>query len=350
MRDDDLLLNLPESEFGSGVVGVCDICGKRQAVVVLTKERFKVCVIDFLNKTWVKTDKKPGVPAPLYRSERVWFETRAVPKGTAQGILLKPSKLARHPAVLVTPDLYGLTTTLLDGAIRFAREGFEVFLPDVTKIDGLGSTQQFSMWSGARLRGGVPVESKRIAALVHLYRDALDFLRGRDMVDPAKTAVFGASYGATLALALAAQDTRLGAVALAYPMPVRPPDLAKLVTAPLLYVAGSEDRETARAREQLFRTRDAAGSRFEFRVLTEVRHHFLARDLPAYDVAKAEEAWGYVVRFLQQTLIPPPPRPPAPPVAKPDPAAPKPGAALPPKPAAAPTPAPAPRAPTASPA
>ena len=60
MRDDDRLLNLTDAEFGTGVVGVCDICGTRQAVIVLKKERFKLCVLDFLNKTWLKTDKKPG--------------------------------------------------------------------------------------------------------------------------------------------------------------------------------------------------------------------------------------------------------------------------------------------------
>ena len=323
MRDDDFLLDLSAPEFGSGIVGVCDICGKRQAVVVLTKERFKLCVLDFLNKTWIKTDKKPGVPAPLYRSERVQFESEAIPTGKAQGVLLRPTKVVRHPAILVTPDLFGLTTTLLDGAIRFAREGFEVFLPDVGKISGLGASHQLAMWSGARLRGGVPVRSRRIGALLHLYTDALEFLRGQEMVDTARSAVFGVSFGGSLALALAAQETKLAAVALAYPMPVKPAGLAKLVTAPLLYVAGSDDPATARARKQLFAVREAAGSPFEFRVLPEVRHNFLSRDLAAYDVAKAEEAWGYVVGFLKQRLFPPPPRPPAPPVSKPDPAAPK---------------------------
>lgn len=348
MRDDDFLLDLPQPEFGSGIVGVCDICGKRQAVIVLTKERFKLCVLDFLNKTWIKSDKKPGVPAPLYRSERVTFETEATRSGKAQGIQLRPTKVIRHPAVLVTPDLYGLTTTLLDGAIRLAREGFEVFLPDVGKIDGLGATPQVTMWTGAHLRGGVPVGSRRVANLLHLYSDALEFLRGREMVDPARSAVFGVSYGASLALALAAQDTKLAAVALAYPMAVRPADLAKLVTAPLLYLAGSDDPATARARKQLFAVREAAGSAFEFRVLPEARHHFLSRDLPAYDVGKAEEAWGYLLGFLKQRLMPPPPRPPPAPVSKPDPAADRPAPAAAAKP---PAPAPVPaRPPTATPA
>ncbi len=336
MRDDDKLLDLPEVEFGSGVVGVCDICGTRQAVIVLTKERFKLCVLDFLNKTWIKTDKKPGVPVPLYRSERVWFESPAVPGGKAQGILLRPAKQVRHPIVLVTPDAYGLTTTVLDAGIRFAREGFEVLMPDTVKTAGVGALDQATMSSGARLRGGVPVASKRVRTLLRLYQDALEYLRGGEMVDPTKSAVFGISYGGSLALALAAQETQLSAVALAYPMPVTPKDLAKLVTAPLLYVGGSNDPASARAREQLIRVRDDSGARFDFRVLPEVRHHFLSRDLPAYDLAKAEEAWGYLVGFLKERLLPPPPRPPPAPVSRPDPAAPP--AAATPKGAMAPAP------------
>ncbi len=191
MRDDDRMMDLP-SEFGSGVVGVCDICGVRQAVIVLSKERFKLCVTDFLNKTWIKSDKKPGAPAPLYRSERVWFETKATRDGRAPAIMLTPAKLVKHPVVLITPDTYGITTTVLDAAIRFARDGYEVMLPDVAKTDGIGAGHHVALRTGAHLRGGVSLRSKKIVGLLHLYTDALAYLRAREMVDPAKAALFGA--------------------------------------------------------------------------------------------------------------------------------------------------------------
>ncbi len=314
MRDDDRLLDLPAAEFGSGVIGVCDICGVRQAVIVLTKERFKLCVIDFLNKTWIKTDKKPGVPAPLYRSERIWFETRATSAGKAPAIVLSPTKIVRHPVVLITPDTFGLTTTLLDGAIRLAREGFEVLLPDLLKTGGFGGLEHASLRVGGTLRGGVPVDTGRPARLVALYEDALATLRGREMVDPGKSAVFGTSYGASLALALAARDTKLGAIALAYPMPVRPADLARLVTAPLLYVGGSLDRPGARARAQLAAAAAEVRVPFEYFDVPGARRDFLSRDLGAYDLPRAEAAWSRIVGFLKQQLMPPPPRPPPPPV------------------------------------
>lgn len=311
MRDDDRLLNLPDAQFGSGVVGVCDICGSRQAVVVLTRERFKLCVLDFLNKTWIKTDKKPGVPAPLYRSERVTFGTESASSGKAQAIVLSPTKVVRHPVVLLTPDVYGITTTLLDAAIRFAREGFEVLVPDLLKTEGVGVGHHLALRSGTRFRGGVSLGSPKVAGLLRLYEDALDYLRGREMVDPSKSAVFGTSYGASLALGLAAQDTRLAAVALAYPQPVRPADLAKLVTVPILFVGGSKDPAAAKARAQLVAVQSSAKSAFEFLEIPGARHDFLARELSSYEVGPAEVAWTRIVAFLKRSLLPPPPRPPA---------------------------------------
>jgi carboxymethylenebutenolidase len=342
MRDDDRMLDLPE-EFGSGVVGVCDICGTRQAVIILQKERYKLCVIDFLNKTWLKSDKKPGAPAPLYRSDRIFFDTRCAPGGKAPGIVLTPTKLVRHPVVLITPDIYGVTTTLLDAAIRFARDGYEVLIPDVGKTNGVGPGHHLALRTSA-LRGGVSPRSKRILSLINLYSDALGYLRTREMVDTGKSAVFGASYGGSLALALAAQDSRLAAVALAYPQPVTPPDLGRLITAPVFFVGGTADPGSEKSRLQLEAVRGPGGPggpSVEVMSVPGARHGFLARDLSAYDLAQAEAAWARVQGFLKGILAPPPPRPPQPPVKPNDPLA---GAA----PSAPPPTAPRPAAAAAS--
>jgi carboxymethylenebutenolidase len=316
MRDDDRMMDLP-NEFGSGVVGVCDICGKRQAVIVLQKERYKLCVIDFLNKTWIKSEKKPGAPAPVYRSDRIWFDTRSVPEGKAPAIVLSPTKTVRHPVVLITPDTYGITTTVLDGAIRFAREGFEVLIPDTGKTGGVGPGHHLALITGAQFRGGVSSRSKRVLTLLNLYADALEHLRAREMVDPARSGVFGVSYGGSLALAMAAQDNRLAAVALAYPQPVTPPELGRLVTAPILFVGGTADAAAEKARRQLEAIQGPNAPSTTVVALPGARHGFLARDLPAYDLQQAEAAWTRILAFLKQQLMPPPPKPPLPPGVKP---------------------------------
>ncbi len=323
MSDEDLLLQDPSLEFGSGVIGVCDICGKRQAVITLQKERYKLCVLDFLNKSWIGSKSTPGRPLPAFRSDRVWFDSPAVAGGHAQGILLTPTKETRHPGVLVTSDVYGLTTMVLDAALRFAHAGYEVLLPDLGKTDLLGPGDLLSLRADVRLRGGVRVESPRIRKVVELYDDALEYLRTRPMVDPGRTAVFGASYGGSLALAVAGEDRNLAGVALAFPQPIAPGDYARLLNAPVLVVAGDRDASAQRCRDQLEAAR-ANGLDLRVEMIPGPGHLFLARESRAYDLSSAEAAWAKILRFLQERLVPPPPKPPVPPVAR---TVPTPGAA-----------------------
>ncbi|MCI4345517.1 MAG: dienelactone hydrolase family protein, partial [Thermoplasmata archaeon] len=242
MSDDDQMLTPAPGEFGSGVIGVCDICGRRQAVIVLAEERYKLCVLDFLNKSWIGSKAAPGRPLPPYRSERFDFPTEFSPSGKGSAIVLSPTREVRRPAVLVTPDVYGLTTTLLDAGIRMARAGFEVLLPDLTKVDGLSPADHLSLRTDLRLRGGIRLDSPRVLRLVALYSDALRFLRTRPLADPEKVALFGAFYGAALAIGLAGADRRTAAVAVASPVALRSPDYLRLVSAPVLLLGGERDR------------------------------------------------------------------------------------------------------------
>jgi len=312
-RDDDELLSDPTLRFGSGVIGVCDVCGHRQAVIVLQKERFQLCVLDFLNKTWLRPGLTAGSPLPPYRSERIWFPTGAAPGERAPGIVLTPTKLVRHPLVFIAPDIYGITTSVLDGAIRFAREGFEVFLPDVAKTLGVGPSDHVSLRVGARLRGGVPLTAARTMHLRRLYSDGLRYLRSREMADPTKSAIVGLSYGGSLAIAMAAEDAELTALVLAYPVPVRPQDQIGLINSPTLFVHAGLDPMSRRSRAQFA----AAGPKVEVRFtdFPSAHHHFLARDLSAYDLATAEDAWSQILGFVKEKLLPPPPKPPTPPKA-----------------------------------
>lgn len=317
MRDDDKLLTTPGLEFGSGVIGVCDICHKRQAVIVLEKERYQLCVTDFLNKTFVDSHEKPGRPLPPYRSERIWYETEHATGGKAPGILLSPTKPVKRPSVLVTPDIYGITTTLLDAGIRFAREGFEVLIPDLGKTSGVGPADHLSLRSAVLFGGGVGIESARVRHLTGLYRDALTFLRAREIVDPTKGAIFGASVGAALATAVAAEDRSTSALALAYPVAIKPKEFLKLVTCPVLVVSGTSDRRGTLGRTQVAEAAGRGDLTASFLDLPKARHGFLARDLSAYDVRSAEAAWAAILQFFRARLLPPPPKPPAPPKAAP---------------------------------
>ncbi|MCI4335408.1 MAG: dienelactone hydrolase family protein, partial [Thermoplasmata archaeon] len=313
MSDEDRMLTEIPAEFGSGVIGVCDICGRRQAVIVLQKERFKLCVLDFLNKAWRDSKANPGRPLPLYQSERVSYPSEFAPSGMAPAVRLAPTKEIRRPAVLITPDVYGLTTTVLDAGIRCARAGFEVLLPDLTKTDGLSPADHISLRTDTQFRGGVRLESPRVQRLANLYADALRTLRGFPLVDAEKVGVFGAFYGGALALALAAQDRKIAAVAVASPVAVQPVEYLRLLSAPTLLLAGGNDRIAARCATQWAPVLAGTGTVFEQHVEPGVGARYFGRDLPGYQLAAAERMWKRLTGFFAQYLLPPPPKPPPPP-------------------------------------
>ena len=320
MTDADLLLTLPDLKFGSGIVGVCDVCGKRQAVIVLQKERFKLCVIDFLNKKWIGSPApSPGSRAPLFRSERVWFPTTAVKAGQAQAVVLSPTRVVRHPGVLIAPDVHGLTTAILDGAIRLAQQGFEVLLPDVNLAGTFGPPQLFATRSGVWARNGVLALLGRREARVGLYLGRAGGPAGPSDGRPGEVRHPRPLLWRGARGRVAARDQKLGALVLAYPVPVSPPEWLPLVTAPVLLIAGRRDRLGQKARGRF--VAHFPKDRFESFDPGNVGHDFLARDVGAYNLRAAEASWKRIGEFLGGRLFPAPPKPPTPPVAAAPPAA-----------------------------
>jgi carboxymethylenebutenolidase len=322
LTDEDLLLETPSGEFGSGVVGVCDICHQRQAVIILSKERFKLCVIDFLNKAWVKTEAKPAAAIPPFTSSREYLPSRAVPGGRAPVVVLSPTKVVKRASVLVVPEVFGLTTQVLEAGVRLAHEGFEVILPDFAKMPGV------NLLTYARLRGyrmlfdSVPVSQSHREAYLRVLDDCRRYVKSRPLVDPTHFGVLGISYGGALALAYAAQTPEVGTVALAYPFMIRPASWLQSLKAPVLAVYGSEDNVAA---PSLILLREAAqryGFPFESLVLPGVRHHFLNRDLKSYRLPEAELAWARLMAHMKAGLQPPKVIPTPPHLASRDPLAP----------------------------
>ena len=156
------------------------------------------------------------------------------------------------------------------------------------------------------------MENPRTRKLVSLYEDAMAFLAARPMVDASKAAVYGASFGGSLAIAYAGQRHGLSAVVLAYPAPVKPFEYLGLLTAPVLVVSGGKDRLAKESRTQLAKAQNAFNLEVEHFYLPYARHDFLARDLRSYNLDLSEMAWKKIESFLQARLFPPPPKYPPP--------------------------------------
>lgn len=355
MTDEDLLLESEHDDFGAGVVGVCDICKVRQAVIVLQKEGFKLCVLDFLNKSWIKTAASPKGHLLPFKSTTEFVPCRAVPGGRVPVIVLSPSEELKRPSALVIPEVYGLTTQVLEAGVRLAHQGYEVAIPDFVRIHGV------NFWTAAKLRA-----SKILLDEVHISQSHRDrafrilettrkFLLSRPFVVPDRQVVVGLSYGGSLALGFAAQTPGLSGVALAYPYMIHPPSWIQTIHCPVFVVAGGADHKAGPSLLQLHQAAHRYGVNVGTLVIPNAGHHFLSRAHRTYEPDQSEVAWARMMAFVNHCLRPPAPKapvvpkPPAspPPAATAAKAAPSSAASSPPSASAPPAP-PSPRAPTPS--
>ncbi len=309
MPDEDLLLrDVPNREFGAGVVGVCDICHKRQAVIILSKERYQLCVMDFLNKSWIKADEKPQAFTVPFTSTTDFISTPSVPGGILHAIRLRPTKIVKHPLVVVAPDPYGVTTQTIEAAVRFVREGYEVIFPDTGRIPGLSFAVEYGLTRGMRLwKGTVWLPRARRERLLRLLDVCRLHALEDEMVDPTKQALFGASYGGAYALAYAAETEGLRAVALAYPYCVSPIGRLASIKAPVHTVYGSGDTRAGQSGVLLQRSLPRWGIEYTSKVIPRAGHNFLGRDEKTYRVRSSELAWKDLLGFVRAQLEPPPP-------------------------------------------
>ncbi len=316
MPDEDLLLkDVPDREFGVGVVGVCDVCDQRQAVIILSRERFKLCVLDFLNKSWIKSDEVPRAFTLPFTSTTDFIPTSAVPGGVLHAIRLRPSKAVKHPLILIAPDPVGVTTQTIEAAVRFVRAGYEVIFPDTGRIPGLSFAISFAMNRGFRFwKGTVLMPTTRRDRVLKVLDVCRRYALQDEMVDPTRQAVYGASYGGAVALAYAAETEGLKAVALAYPYSVSPVGRLSSIQAPVHAVYGTADMRAGTSSVALQRNLTRFGVRYTTTVLRGVGHNFLGRDEKTYRVRSAERAWKDLLGFVHSQFEPPvPPKPNLPP-------------------------------------
>jgi dienelactone hydrolase len=319
MPDEDLLLDNVQPVFGTGIVGVCDICHARQAVIVLSKERYKLCVQDFLNKSWLRTTEKPGALTLPFSSFTEYVPTRAVPGGQAISVRLKPTKTVKHPLVTIVTDIFGPTAEVLEAGIRFARAGYEVVIPDIGRTPGFGLPKHMFDWSMNALTGTVPISASKRERLFKVVdvcrRKALEDIT----VDPSHQAIFGISYGGALALAYATESTDLSAVVLAYPDGLPPQSRLATLKAPVFVMCGGKDKAAGTSSSKLESAAKKWGFPVEVCKIDGADRRFLSRDDPKYRVQVAEAGWRVMMFYLKDKFEPPPAAPakPAPPAAAP---------------------------------
>ena len=230
------------------------------------------------------------------------------------------------PALAIAFEMYGLADHIKDVAFRLARQGYVALAPDLYSTDQ--DWQHLDTWDVERGRAASRSGQEAVteAAIAALPRDqqsgarralpwiatlgsrdllphfsaAVDYLKARPDVDPARVGVVGFCMGGGLAARLATTRDDLAVAAVYYgPMPA--PEQAANLRCPLIGHFGALDPLAQRARlfEEALQKEGKAGAVYYY---DGAPHRFFNDTRPFYQAGPSELSWARTLDFLSNHL------------------------------------------------
>ena len=244
------------------------------------------------------------MPNNRLRTEELWF-TRNGDRIGAFGAWLRRDE--RLPAIIVIPDVRGLSDHYRDIAQRFANEGFFALAIDLYSREGapsLASIEDAFRWMRQ-------LDDRRVLADVDA---AVRFLSSRPEVRARSIGITGFCMGGQYALMAACSIPNLAACVSFYGMlryaektEIKPQDaldLAPNLSCPYLGLFGADDALIPRADiKELESTLRRAGKTFQTKIYAGAGHGFFNDQRPdAYREDAARDAWTRTVAFFRTHL------------------------------------------------
>ncbi|MEJ2292176.1 MAG: dienelactone hydrolase family protein [Deinococcales bacterium] len=214
---------------------------------------------------------------------------------TLRAHLARPAGDGPYPAIVVIHEIVGLNDNIRDIAERFAAEGYVALAVDLFA----GRSRALCM---ARFMSGLLWNSLQHQGIRDLRR-TLDWLAARPEVAGDRVGAIGFCMGGSFAIAWAAGDDRLKAVAPFYAQNPRPFTAVER----LCPVVGSypERDFTAAAGRRLDQALDVAEVPHDIEVYPGAKHSFFNDQNPrSHDAAASEDAWRRTLAYFERYLRP----------------------------------------------
>lgn len=174
----------------------------------------------------------PAAPAAAYTAHGQMVSLKSSP-GEGSGYLSLPAgKQAKHPAVIVIQEWWGLNDWVKEQADHFAKEGYVALAVDLYR--GKVATDPSLAHELSR---GLPQDRA-----MNDLKAGVTLLAARKDVDAAKIGVVGWCMGGGYSLQLAINDPRIAACAINYGSLVTDPAVIAKIKAPILGNFGGDDR------------------------------------------------------------------------------------------------------------
>ncbi len=224
------------------------------------------------------------------------------------GWFAEPSTAAAPwPAVVIVPDVRGLSDHFRDVAERFAEEGFAALALDLYSREGtpdLPDMESVFRWMQA-------LDDRRVLGDIQC---AVRYLAGRDDIHANAIGITGFCMGGQYALMAACSVGGLAACVSWYGMlryastaehkPASPLDMAERLSCPYLGLFGEEDALIPLTDVEELRARLArSGHDFEIVTYPGAGHAFFNDTRPdAYRPEAARDAWARCIAFFRKHL------------------------------------------------
>ena len=212
---------------------------------------------------------------------------------TTPGYLAMPDDAAKHPAVVVIQEWWGLVPHIKEVAERFAREGFVALAPDLYHGQAASEPDE-----ARKLAMGLD----RVRAVAEIAA-AAKYVKSLDAVAPKKIGAVGWCMGGGLALSTAAETSELAAAIAFYGRPLDKGDVAKL-RVPVLGLYGELDQGIPVAAVREFEEElKKGGVEHEIHVYPGAQHAFFNDTRPQiYKADAAQDAWEKTLAWFRKYL------------------------------------------------
>ena len=201
---------------------------------------------------------------------------------------------AKHPAIVVIQEWWGLNDWIRENAARFAGQGYVALAVDLYRGKSTSDPGE-----AHELMRGLP-EDRAMADL----EAGFAFLAGRNDVDPQRIGSIGWCMGGGYSLAFATNEPRLRAAVVNYGRLVTAPPKIDAIHAALLGNFAGADRgippTDVRAFEAQLKERHKEA---DIKVYDGKAHAFMnSNNKDGFDAAATSDAWSRIDAFFARTL------------------------------------------------
>jgi carboxymethylenebutenolidase len=203
------------------------------------------------------------------------------------GYLARPMDAAKHPAIVVIQEWWGVDEHIKDVTRRFAREGYVAIAPDL--YHGRVTDQQSE---AMKLTGSLDR-----ARAVRDVQAAVGYLKGQEFSN-GNVATIGYCMGGGISLLAACQDS-LNACIVYYGGLPNPLDLLNGIKAPVLAAYGSDEAERGQQLEKELRAR---GKQVQLHVYQGAFHAFFNDQGQRHNAEASRDIWAKTLAFLKENV------------------------------------------------